>query len=265
MNAMVPFSWRTRVEDIVIFGAGVQALWHARLILMLRGDEVTRITFVNQCRERAEALIETVSRENESRWKSACVLDFICAGRSDAQVQIKHRLVAVDCVFCTTPSRAPLFPAEYLMEREGVGRPFVSAVGSWQVDMIELHPGLLRYVVGAPWGYNPVTGEERGVVLVDDRGYVLENSGEAVRSGLVAEDMVELGQIISLRSGTVPALSGRRVEEMYKFVSEGFVVYKSIGVSLTDLTVADAILALKQRKEAHGVKRADGGVEKHLI
>ncbi|PYI10987.1 shikimate/quinate 5-dehydrogenase [Aspergillus sclerotiicarbonarius CBS 121057] len=221
MNAMVPFCWRKHVESIVIFGAGVQALWHTRLILMLRGDEVKRITFVNGCQERVKGLIETVRRENEVRWRSACVFGFIISSAEDAREQIKDCLAKVDCVFCTTPSRTPLFPADYLTEREESWQPFVSAVGSWQADMIELDPGLLRYAVGVQGGYNPVTGEDRGVVLVDDRDYALENAGEVVQSGLGAEEMVELGKVISLKGGTVPAVSDRQVEKTDRFISEG--------------------------------------------
>jgi ornithine cyclodeaminase/alanine dehydrogenase-like protein (mu-crystallin family) len=49
------------VENIVIFGGGMEALWHARLILTLRGFEVKTITFVNPSKERVDKLIETVS------------------------------------------------------------------------------------------------------------------------------------------------------------------------------------------------------------
>ena len=63
MNAMVPFTWRVNVENIVIFGAGMQALRHTRLILTLRGSEVRTITFANPSRDRVDALIGTVSRE----------------------------------------------------------------------------------------------------------------------------------------------------------------------------------------------------------
>jgi ornithine cyclodeaminase/alanine dehydrogenase-like protein (mu-crystallin family) len=252
MNAMVPFCWRRHVENIVIFGGGMQALWHTRLILALRGHEVGRITFVNSSRERVDALIETVSRENGARWKSTCEFDFIGSRDADAQQRIKAALAEADCIFCTTPSTSPLFLASYLTERTGAHaerQPFIAAVGSWQSDMIEVDPALLHYAINSQGGINPITDEETGVVLVDDRDYALENAGEVVQSELTTEQMVELGQIIALRGGNVQGVSDEQVAQTNRFVSEGFVVYKSVGVSLTDLTIGNTILELKREKE----------------
>lgn len=250
MNVMVPFSWRKYVDNIVIFGGGMQALWHARLILTLRGSEVKTITFVNPSKEQVDRLIETVSRENEARWKSECSFHFIDTTAPDYQKQVKSRLSDTDCIFCTTPARKPLFPASYLTERSLSGRqPLVSAIGSWQSDMIELDPALLHYAIAAKGGYNPSSGEAKGVVLVDDRDYALLNSGEVVQSKLTAKDLVELGQIIALRSGKAKPRNEEQVQQTNRFISQGFVVYKSIGVSLTDLTAGNAVLELSQKKQ----------------
>ncbi|KAL2818580.1 shikimate/quinate 5-dehydrogenase [Aspergillus granulosus] len=222
MNAMIPFCWRRHVERIVIFGAGMQALWHTRLILSLRGDEVKRIAFVNPSKDRVDALIETLSKENELRWRSRCSFDFLSSSAPNYQQQINARLSEADCVFCTTPSQIPLFPAALLTERGTPDRqPFISAVGSWQPDMIELDPVLLHHAITASEGYNPVTGEEKGVVLVDDRDYAIENAGEIIRSKIMAENMVELGLIIALRSGKIRPVSDRQIEETNRFISEG--------------------------------------------
>ncbi|KAL4813020.1 hypothetical protein BDW67DRAFT_193139 [Aspergillus spinulosporus] len=252
MNAMVPFSWRTNVENIVVFGGGMQALWHTRLILTLRGSEVKSITFVNHSQDRVEALIRTVSKENETRWKSDCSFQYINTSALDSQEQIKTRLSSADCVFCTTPSRKPLFPASYLTGWRSTGRlPFISAVGSWQSDMIELDPELLHHSIAAEGGYNPTSGEDIGVVLVDDRDYALENSGEVVQSKIKAKDMVELGQILALMNQKIGIVNCQQIKQTQRFISQGFVVYKSIGVSLTDLTISNAILALARNQQHH--------------
>ncbi|RSM20258.1 hypothetical protein CDV31_000752 [Fusarium ambrosium] len=251
MNVMVPFSWRKHVDNIVIFGGGMQALWHTRLILTLRGSEVKTITYVNPVKDQVDELITKISKENEARWKSSCSFHFINTTSPDfQQQQIEARLSDIDCVFCTTPSRKPLFPARYLTQQRSDGRhPLISAIGSWQSDMIELDPSLLHHAITTDSGYNPASGEARGVVLVDDRDYALENSGEVVQSKIKAEDMVELGHIVSLRKGRTQPLNEKHVEDTNRFVSEGFVVYKSIGVSLTDLTAGNAILTLAQKKQ----------------
>ncbi|KAM6515552.1 hypothetical protein FSOLCH5_009777 [Fusarium solani] len=250
MNVMVPFSWRRHVDNIVIFGGGMQALWHTRLILTLRGSEVKTITYVNPVKDQIDDLIAKISNENEARWKSTCSFHFINTTSPDFQQHIEARLSDTDCVFCTTPSRKPLFPARCLTQQRSDGRlPLISAIGSWQSDMIELDPGLLHHAIATNSGYNPVSGEAKGVVLVDDRDYALENSGEVIQSNIDAEDMVELGHIVALRKGRIQPLNDKHVEDATRFISEGFVVYKSIGVSLTDLTAGNAILALAQKKQ----------------
>ncbi|KAK4086950.1 hypothetical protein Purlil1_8684 [Purpureocillium lilacinum] len=250
MNVMVPFSWRKHVNKIVIFGAGVQALWHTRLMLTLRGSEIDTITYVSPRRDQVKALIERVSKENKPRSGSDCSFHFIDSTAVDFHEHIEARLGETDCVFCTTPSTTPLFPASYLTKRTNDDRqPLVSAIGSWQPHMIELDPSLLRHCIDAKGGYNPVTGEAKGVVLVDDRNYALENSGEVIKSEIMAEDMVELGQIIALRKGRMQPPDEEHAEQADRFISEGFVVYKSIGVSLTDLAAGNAIIELIQSKQ----------------
>ncbi|RDW79172.1 Ornithine cyclodeaminase family protein [Aspergillus mulundensis] len=256
MNAMVPFCWRKHVENIVIFGAGVQALWHSRLILALRGDEVKSITYVSGDRARANKLRATISAENDARWKASCSLRHISslAPEEEFQRELKSCLHEASCIFCTTPAKKPLFPPSYLPNVGSKGNsssrlPFISAVGSWQPDMIELDPELLRLAIASN---SSVTEKAGGAILVDDREFGLTNSGELIQSQVAAKDIVELGEIIALRKGRRNEISGlvaeRGAEEMNWFISEGFVVYKSVGVSLTDLTVSEAVLELAKAR-----------------
>lgn len=158
-----------------------------------------------------------------------------------------------DCILCTTPSKTPLFPSSYL-SKESRCQPFISAIGSWQPSMSEIDPSLLHDGITAKGRYNPVTGEAKGVILVDDRDFGLENCGELVQSGLAAKDIVELGEIIALRKGRgrPELLTKEHIEKINQFISEGFVIYKSIGVSLTDLTASNAVLDLSnKRRQQH--------------
>ena len=247
MNAMVPFSWRKHVDHIVIFGGGMQALWHTWLILTLRGSEVKSITYANPYKEQVDKLVATVSQENQTCWKSRCSFHFIDTTALSFEREIQNLLDRVDCVFCTTPSKKPLFPTSFLTQRTSSSRqPFISAIGSWQPDMLELDHTLLHHGVSTSDGYNPVTGEAKGVVVTDDRDFALQNCGELVNSGIAAKDVVELGEVIALRKRSK---NSDHTEKTNRFISEGFVVYKSIGVSMTDLTVSNAILEMFQRKQ----------------
>lgn len=241
MNAMVPFSWRRYVQNIVIFGSGMQALWHTRLILGLRGNEVDSITYVARAEASVNALIDQITQENNSLWKSNCSLRYGPSDPKSLKVVLQH----ADCVFCTTPARKPPFPAENLTSHRSNDRqPFISAIGSWQPDMIELDPALLHHYLEASGGHNPTSDGMKGVVLVDDREYALKNSGEVVQSKIKADDMLELGQIVSLKRAIMRSGDDQqRFEQTKRYISRGFVVYKSVGLSLTDLTVSNAILA----------------------
>ncbi|KAJ5514604.1 hypothetical protein N7463_004156 [Penicillium fimorum] len=252
MNVMVPFSWRKHVENIVIFGSGLQALWHTRLILTLRGEEVNNITYVSSTKSRVDKLIETVSDENQKHWKSSCSFDFLDNTTPDFLAQLGARLSEVDCIFCCTPSRKPLFPAS-LVADDKPRKPFIAAVGSWQTEMIELDPSLLRSVVTNNNGYNPLTGENNGVILVDDRDFALRSCGEVVQSQLASSQIVEAGEIIALKKEKPTSKpSNGCIQKMDDFISDGLVIYKSVGLSLTDLTVSNAILA-QARKNKQGL------------
>ncbi|KGO54839.1 Ornithine cyclodeaminase/mu-crystallin [Penicillium expansum] len=256
MNAMVPFCWRKHVDNIVIFGGGMQALWHTRLILTLRGLEVQKITYASPGKDRVDRLIATVTKENQARWNSNASFHFIDTTATDYQRDLQALLKTADAIFCTTPSKKPLFPASYLTQCR-IRQPFISAIGSWLPDMVELDQALLHHAISASDGYNSITRENRGVVLVDDRDFALQNCGELVNSGILARDVVELGEIIALKKGKGSPTQDR-VEKTTKFISESFIVYKSVGVSLTDLTASNAILELaknklpQQQSQAHG-------------
>ncbi|GAQ46586.1 hypothetical protein AtubIFM55763_001940 [Aspergillus tubingensis] len=251
MSAMIPFSWRKHVSNIVIFGAGMQALWHTRLILGLRGEEVRCITFVGSSRGRVEELVGRVKGEMQGRWGSEeCKFRFVSADGGDGEVE--RCLREADCVFCTTPSQKMLFPAAWVMERseEGRRKPLVSAIGSWLPEMIELDPELLRGVVCGEEGVNPLTGEKgRGVVLVDDREYAMHGCGEVVQSGLAGEDLVEIGEVLAVKGGRIRVSGDEHVRRVERSMQEGLVVYKSVGVGLTDLTAGREVLRLYQEKQ----------------
>ncbi|KAI1358507.1 hypothetical protein F5Y08DRAFT_321673 [Xylaria arbuscula] len=236
--ALIPYLWRRHTERIVIFGAGKQALWHLRLALALRGEEIKSIVVVNRTVSRAETLLAQIKEENSTRWKSAATIETIDPARSDYQESLKSHLSAADAIFCTVGSTEPLFPASHVLSEARERQPYVSAVGAWQPDMIELDPELLHHTVK---GIS--SGSRAGSVLADDRKYVLEHSGEFARSKIGGENVVEIGEIESLQSKEVDK------EPLAKWMKDGLLVYKSVGVGMTDLAASNAIIAIA--KERH--------------
>lgn len=241
LSALIPWMWRRNTEKIVIFGAGKQALWHARLVLALRGSEIRSVTIVNRSATRARSLVKQVTEENQKYWKSSATLDVLDQSQTDYDQRLEILLSAADVVFGTVGSKSPMFSLEAILGKQTRKRPpFVAAIGSWQPDMLELDPAMLRYAAGLNDSDNP-----KGAVLVDDLEECLAKSGEVIQSGLKADQLMQVGQIINWLNRESEEPSGER-EKLQLWLSEGFVVYKGIGVSVTDLAAGNAILALAE-------------------
>lgn len=238
LSAMVPYTWRRRTAGVLVFGAGMQALWHIRLALALRGSEIESITVVNRSVGRAQGLLERVQAENKERWSSKCEFHCLDPNSPDYDSELGMSLSSADVIFCTVASTELLFEARLVTQaRTDENGPFLSAVGSWQSTMIELDPAILQHAANLGRDGKP------GAVIADDRDSSLKNSGEVVQSGIGAEDVVEVAEALEVRKGT-----GSDRQQLRRALEEGFLVYKSIGVSVTDLSVANAILEVAKRK-----------------
>lgn len=241
LSALIPWMWRRCTEDVVIFGAGKQGLWHTRLALALRGDEIKNITIVNRSAGRARALVEQVTEENQKFWKSSAALNVLDPSQPDYEKRLEALLSTADTVFCTVGSTAPLFSLKTILGEGARSRlPFVGGIGSWQPDMLEMDPEMLRHAAARSDSYSPHGAG--GSIVVDDKAECLVKSGEVIRSGLEAERMVQVGEILSWRRG------GKAAESLGSWLAEGFVVYKGIGVSVTDLAAGNAILELAKAR-----------------
>lgn len=212
----------------------------------MRGDEIKTIKIVNRSSERAQELIETVYDNNQAYWTSSCQLESLITTEDDFQSRLKMLLAQADAIFCTVSSRVPLFPLEYLkLDKRGGKYPFISAVGSWQPDMIEVDPAIIHHVTQTP-GFNS-TGGLTGTVIVDDEKHALIHAGEIVQTDLTKDQILSIGQVLSWkREGS---LGSEPTDGLNKWTSERLIVYKSIGVSVTDLVAANAILGLAAKKD----------------
>ncbi|KAM5346362.1 hypothetical protein ACJ41O_009367 [Fusarium nematophilum] len=245
LSALIPYMWRRNTENVVVFGAGKQALWHSRLALALRGDEIKSVTIVNRSAARAHSLVKQVEEENAKHWKSPASLAVLDPSQDDYEQRLEVLLGGADVVFCTVGSTKPLFSLKSILGENTRSRlPFVSGIGSWQADMLELDPEMLRHAAGRADSYSPHGDSTSGSILVDDRDECLVKSGEVIQSGLKAERMIEVGEILTWQRGE----PGESQERLRTWLGEGFVVYKGIGVSVTDLASGNAILELARAR-----------------
>ncbi|KAF5670498.1 hypothetical protein FHETE_4405 [Fusarium heterosporum] len=247
LAALIPWTWRKNTENIVIFGAGKQGIWHTRLALALRGSEIKKITIVNRSVGRARDLVKQVTEENQKYWRSSAALDVLDPDQSDYDQTLESLLLSADAVFCTVGSTSPLFPLKKILGDGTRSRlPFIGAIGSWQADMIELDPEMLRHAAERNDSYSP--RGEQGSILVDDLEEALIKSGEVVQSGLKAERLVQVGEVLDWLDEKSEKRPEGGIERLKSWISEGFVVYKGIGVSVTDLAAGHAILELARKR-----------------
>lgn len=203
-------------ENIVIFGSGRQAEWHARLALKLSmHGEVKRITFVNRTRGRLEALEKGVLSELRGLYPDVTIGTLAKEGTPDYEERLKSELGACDVIFSCTPSTQPNFPNSYLKNSTSPKSRFISLIGSYKPSMQEIDTETL------------LSGG--GKVYVDSKEACLEESGELINAGMKEDDLIEIGEVFG-KSLPVSVPDG------------GNVVFKCVGMGIMDLVVAKKVL-----------------------
>ncbi|RFN42112.1 hypothetical protein FIE12Z_12880, partial [Fusarium flagelliforme] len=197
---------------------------------------------------RAKDLVKQVTEENDRYWKSEAKLDVLDPAQSDYDEALASLLGSADAVFCTVGSTSPLFQLKAILGDGSRSRlPFVGAIGSWQPDMIELDPEMLRHAASRDDSYSPRGA--KGSILVDDLEEALVKSGEVIQSGLKEDSLLQVGEILDWLDDKSERNPEGGIEKLKTWISEGFVVYKGIGVSVTDIAAGNAILELARKRD----------------
>ncbi|KAH8167615.1 hypothetical protein CIB48_g616 [Xylaria polymorpha] len=199
---------RANVRTLTVFGAGLQAYWHIRLALMLRGTTIRTVNIINrQFSENSKKILRqfyAVPAEVKERegWDQVA-FSMLTPGYGEYHRLQKEHIRAADVIYCCTPSTEELFDAGILTSHEGrkKGRLIV-AVGSYTKDMRELPRELLVQATrphqsGHLHYHKHAT--EGGVVVVDSLTGALKEAGEIIDAGLEPKQLVELGELIMIR------------------------------------------------------------------
>lgn len=235
LGSMLLFRFRKNVENIVVFGAGKQALWHIRLAILLRGQDIRKITIINRSIARTEDLIDEL-RSQKVALPSHIVIGTFEEG-ADRNTAMESLVLDADAIFCTTPSTEPLFSSNFLTSQEARKKSrYISAIGSYRLDMQEIDPQLLQTITGSS-STLPFPTYKGGVIAVDSIEGCLKEAGELVKAGVSVEKMLEVGAILQDN-----AVSG--TEELSTWLQEDFVVYKSVGVGVMDLAIGQHLLSV---------------------
>ena len=230
LGSMLLYRYRKNTENIVVFGAGKQAEWHIRLAVLLKGDDIRKITVVNRSSARAKELLDALA---QSKVGEHVKMEF-SDGKEDA---LESLVTEADVMFCTTPSTSPLFPASYLTSDAGLAKSrYIAAIGSYRLDMQEIDPELLKNLSNPSGSF--ASQVYQGLITVDSIKGCMDEAGELVAAGLKPEQMLEVGKVDGLRKD----------EGVQEWLEEGFVVYKSVGVGIMDIAIGKALMELAAEK-----------------
>lgn len=239
LGSMLLFRFRRTVENIVVFGAGKQALWHIRLAILLRGKDIRKITIVNRSKARTEDLLGELRSEKVALPSHINVAAF--EEGSDREAAMESLVLDADAIFCTTPSTQPLFPSRFLTSEKAQKKSrYISAIGSYRLDMQEIDPQLLREIT-EPSQSSPFPTYKGGVVAVDSIEGCLSEAGELVKAGVPIERMLEVGGLLQEKA------SGE-AGELSTWLQDGFVVYKSVGIGIMDLAIGQHLLRVAESR-----------------
>jgi ornithine cyclodeaminase/alanine dehydrogenase-like protein (mu-crystallin family) len=232
LGSILLYRLRRRTENIVVFGAGAQARWHIRLALILRSDEIKKITIVNRSKDRTEELI--------SGLKEIGVPPHVTLEAKLEADSLEDLVVESDVIFCGVPSTTPLFPASYLTSEKARRKTrYISAIGSYRLDMQEIDPELLKILVDPQGIFKDKVYE--GKVAVDSAEGCLLEAGELDQAKVRKDGMLEVGQIQQWRDSGAP-------DGLETWLEDGFVVYKSVGVGIMDIAIGSKLLEMAKEK-----------------
>ncbi|OTB11160.1 hypothetical protein K445DRAFT_322344 [Daldinia sp. EC12] len=197
---------RATVRTLVVFGSGLQAYWHMRLALMLRGDSIRHVHIINKsfsdsARDTFKKIhaipLEVKQREG---WDQA-QFGLLTPSYKEYDRLLKEHLRAADVIYCCTPSTVDLFEASILTSHEGrrKGR-LIIAIGSYTKHMRELPRELLLQATKnhAPGHHYHKHAPEGGVIIVDTLDGALKEAGEIIEAGLQPTQLVELGELVMI-------------------------------------------------------------------
>ena len=206
-------------RHICIFGAGQQAEWHARLILLLFPDTVASVTFVNRSAARFRKL-EGIRSGNPH-----VTINFLSKeGNANYDTELVSYLAQSDVIICCTPATEPLFRYESVSNPSAISR-FFSLIGSYRPDMREVDTQTL------------LSGEDENI-FVDSKEACLAEAGELIEAKVGADQLVEIGHLFT---------SGK--EGLSQYPPSGYnIVFKCVGMGIMDLTVSNALLQMAIEK-----------------
>ncbi|KAF4460137.1 hypothetical protein FALBO_13096 [Fusarium albosuccineum] len=168
---------RNYVKTLTVFGSGLQAYWHIRLALMMRGSTIKNVHVINRrWSDNAAGLLKKFTRiSSEIKLRegwSNTKFGLLISTFHEYQRLLKEQMREADVVYCCTPSQEDLFDGTHL------------DLAVKQYDKPHRH-----FHKHAPEG---------GVIVVDNIQGVLKEAGEIIAANIGPHQLVELGELVML-------------------------------------------------------------------
>ncbi|KAJ5221362.1 NAD(P)-binding protein [Penicillium citrinum] len=205
-----------RKENILVFGSGRQAEWHARLALLLYPEEIRRVVFINRGRARLDEMEQDVFCDLRARYPAITISSIAKEDTPHYDETLLRELQVCDVIFSCTPSLQPNFSFSALQSVQK--QRFISMIGSYKPPMHEVDTETL------------LSGG--GKIYVDSKSACLEESGELITAGVRADQLTEMGDL----------LDSLGPEEGINIPAGSNVIYKCVGMGLMDLVVGKKVL-----------------------
>ncbi|KAG8530911.1 uncharacterized protein KY384_004268 [Bacidia gigantensis] len=256
LGSTVILTKREKVHSITVFGAGMQARWHIRLALLLKGPHIHHVDIINRSFARAKAIMHDFYTSDEwadIRERNPKVQFSILSSEfKDRHQHLKDHVRKADAIFLTTPSTEPLFPAEILTHAEGrkKGR-YIAAIGSYRSHMVELHPDILQQAVAVDHKHHHHRHADEGrVIIVDSLEECLKGAGEVVQAGITPKQLVEVGELMMVKKASMREIEmgGEGEKGLKNWLIKGNVIYKSVGLGLMDICVGEDVVGIARER-----------------
>ncbi|BGP55688.1 hypothetical protein JCM8202_003821 [Rhodotorula sphaerocarpa] len=212
--------------SLLVFGTGVQAFHHARLILELF-PKIERLGIVARApTSRARAMASNLPDLFPS--VRTALVD---------EAELDAALRDADIICTCVPSTSPLFEVEQLKPSV-----HINAIGSYTPSMFEFPPALIAETQNVPSTRAPIPQ-----VLVDSRTACLAESGELIAAKIAASRTTELGELFEAKTGIVNVDPDTR-EKVKALRAGGRSLFKCVGIGGMDVAITRLVVEEAEKR-----------------
>ncbi|KAH8689522.1 putative proline utilization protein PrnX [Talaromyces proteolyticus] len=225
MTLFTRCTWISK-KHVLVFGAGRQAEWHARLALLLCNTGlIEAITFINRSQDRLDTLMDYLLPDLQRRYPDVKISSYSKSSLQPDEyaARLGADLATSNVLFCCTPSVEPLFSYNAIADQN---QRFISLIGSYKPHMQEIDSQTL------------LSGRE-GKIYVDSVEACQKEAGELIKAGVKEDQLIEIGDIFSAD----PDSQSKKIHS-----GIGNVVFKCVGMGIMDLVVAKTLLEMAEEK-----------------